>query len=120
MQMKSTYDIKNTVPIFNPNLDKDKERFSKYMQWTLYLNSAHEDMKKLNMSDSEQYQQLTNVVINDAKTCILATKPENAKFSVAKRKMDARFMSKSLYTQELGLRLNSIEPMQCHKIILQK
>ena len=29
-------------------------------------------------------------------------------------------MSKSLYTQELGLRLNSIEPMQCHKIILQK
>ena len=111
MQMKSTYDIKNTVPNFNPNQSKEKEKFSKYMQWSLYLNTAHEDMNKLKMTDSEQYQQLTKVCQNDAKTCILATKPEEAKFSVAKSKLDARFMSKSMYTQELGLRLNSIDHM---------
>ena len=111
IQMKASYDIKNTVPKFNPKDSKEKEKFSKYLQWSLYLESAHKDMEKLKMTDFEQYQQLTKVLENDAKTCVLATKPESARFSVAKQKLDKRFMSKDLYIKELGFRLNSIEPM---------
>ena len=81
------------------------------MQWSLYLAAAENDMKNLRMTDSEQYHQLIRVVPNGEKDCILATKPEDAKFSVAKSKLDAKFMNRLLYLSELGLRLNSIEPM---------
>ena len=95
--MKAQYNIKDTVPIFNPNPIREKERFLKYMQWSLYLAAAVNDMKNLQMTESEQFHQLTRVVLNDAKDCILAMKPEDAKFSVAKSKLDAKFMNHSLY-----------------------
>ena len=109
--MKAQYNIKDTVPIFNPNPIKEKERFTRYMQWSLYLTAAESDMKNLQMTENEMFNQLCRVVQGDAKDCILATKPEDAKFSVAKSKLNAKFMNRTLYLSELGCRLNSIEPM---------